>query len=59
YVAENEIDIMVLGAVARSSLQRVLIGSTAERLLDRLPCDILVIKPSRLVKDMWAKARAA
>ncbi len=36
---------VVIGAVARSGLQRLLIGNTAERVLDRLACDLLVVKP--------------
>jgi universal stress protein E len=37
--------LVVMGAVARSPLGRVLIGSTAERVLDELPCDVLIVKP--------------
>jgi len=37
-------DIVVMGAVSRSSLKRVFIGSTAERVLDHLPCDLLIVK---------------
>jgi universal stress protein E len=37
--------VVVMGAVSRSAMARVLIGSTAERVLDGLPCDVLVIKP--------------
>jgi universal stress protein E len=37
--------IVVMGAVSRSGLMRVLIGNTAERVLGALPCDVLVIKP--------------
>jgi len=59
YVAETDIDVMVLGAVSRSGLQRLLVGSTAERLLDRLPCDILVAKPRKLMEQMLAVATAA
>ncbi len=36
---------VVMGALSRSAIDRVLIGSTAERLLDRLSCDVLVVKP--------------
>ncbi len=36
---------VVMGAVSRSRLDRMLIGNTAERLLDRLECDVLVVKP--------------
>jgi universal stress protein E len=46
FVAEQiEADFVVMGAVSRSALQRLFVGSTAERALDRLPCDLVVIKP--------------
>src|SRR5690606_20524783 len=38
-------DFVVMGAVSRSGLKRIFIGSTAERTLDRLPCDLIIIKP--------------
>ncbi|HUI62089.1 MAG TPA: universal stress protein [Steroidobacteraceae bacterium] len=45
-VAWNEsAQIVALGAVSRSRLGRALIGHTAERLLDALVCDVLVVKP--------------
>jgi universal stress protein E len=37
-------DIVVMGAVSRSGLKRVFIGNTAERMLDMLDCDVLVVK---------------
>jgi len=37
-------DIVTMGAVSRSFLKRVLIGHTAERLLDALDCDVLIAK---------------
>lgn len=40
-------DFVVMGAVSRSGLKRVFIGSTAERVLDHLPCDLLIVKPDR------------
>jgi universal stress protein E len=42
---EHGADFVVMGAVARSGLKRLFIGSTAERVLDRLPCDLVIIKP--------------
>ena len=38
-------DVVVMGAVARSGLDRVFIGNTAEGVLDRLGCDLLIVKP--------------
>jgi universal stress protein E len=37
-------DIVTMGAISRSGLQRVFIGSTAEDVLERLPCDALIVK---------------
>ncbi len=37
-------DLLVMGGVSRSRLQELFVGSTAERVLDRLPCDVLVVK---------------
>jgi universal stress protein E len=39
--------LVVMGAVARSAFDRLLIGSTAEQVLDALPCDVLIVKPKR------------
>lgn len=39
-------DLLVMGAVARSALKRLLVGSTAERVLDEVTCDVLIAKPS-------------
>lgn len=38
------IDILVMGAVSRSALKRIVIGSTAESVLEHLPCDLMVVK---------------
>jgi universal stress protein E len=37
-------DLIVMGAISRSGLDRVFLGSTAERTLDRLACDLLIVK---------------
>lgn len=38
-------DIVAMGAVSRSFLKRAVLGHTAERLLDALDCDVLIVKP--------------
>ena len=38
-------DVLAMGAIARSGLQRVFVGSTAEDVLEWLPCDALIVKP--------------
>jgi universal stress protein E len=47
--AETAADLVVMGSMARSGLQRLLIGNTAEKLLYRLPCDLLLLKPPAIV----------
>ena len=41
------LDVLALGAVSRGPLYDALIGPTAERLLERVSCDVLVVKPPR------------
>jgi universal stress protein E len=48
FTAKEAIGIIVMGAVSRRALGRIFIGSTAERVLDRLPCDLLIVKPERI-----------
>lgn len=50
-------DLVVMGAVSRSGLKRVFIGNTAEKVLGSLPCDVLVIKPSRFRSSIARKPR--
>lgn len=46
HVRRHAVDLVVLGAQGGgSALRRVLLGSTAQRLLDWLPCDSLLVRP--------------
>ncbi len=45
-------DILVIGAVSRNALDRVFIGATAERILEPLGCDVLVLKPPNFATDL-------
>ena len=48
-----------MGALARSGLKRLLIGNTAERVMDHLPCDLLVIKPKGFRSPVLRRRRGA
>lgn len=37
--------LIVMGAVSRGAIRRMFIGNTAERVIDLLDCDVLVVKP--------------
>jgi len=44
--------LLVMGAVSRSRLQEIFLGSTAERVLDRIGCDVLVVKPADFAEKL-------
>jgi universal stress protein E len=52
-----ECDIVVMGALSRSGLKRFFIGNTAERLLDDLACDLLIVKPPAFSSRVALKSR--
>jgi universal stress protein E len=39
-------DAVVMGAISRSGLKGLFIGNTAEDVLDRLHCDLIIVKPA-------------
>jgi universal stress protein E len=41
---ELHIDMMTMGAVSRGALRRIVVGSTAESVLEWIPCDLLIVK---------------
>ncbi len=45
FVKEHSIDLLVMGAISRGNLENALIGNTAERVLEAVQTDLLVIKP--------------
>ncbi len=45
FVRSKNAQLVVMGALSRWGLKRMAIGSTAERVMDHLPCDILIVKP--------------
>jgi len=44
---KQQTDILIMGAISRSRLSEMLIGSTAEKALDFLGTDVLIIKPKQ------------
>ncbi|MEO8063506.1 MAG: universal stress protein [Pseudomonadota bacterium] len=49
--------IVIMGAVSRTGLERVFIGNTAERVLNALPCDVLVVKPEGFESHVTGEPR--
>ncbi len=51
--------IVVMGAIARSGLKRLIVGNTAERVLDELSCDVLIVKPRQFRSRLGRSPRGA
>lgn len=51
FTTEHHTDVLVMGSVYRSRLDRLLMGSTAEATLYRVNCDVLVLKPKGFLVD--------
>lgn len=49
YAQRVPVSLLVVGHVAKGMLERILSGSTVERMLGSLPCDLLVVKPPGFV----------
>jgi universal stress protein E len=47
-----DVDIIVMGAISRSRLTDAFIGNTAEKVLDYLESDVLIIKPDSFVSPI-------
>jgi universal stress protein E len=45
-IEEQQIDLLVMGTIARSGISGMLIGNSAEQLLTQVPCSVLAVKPS-------------
>ena len=51
--------LVVMGALARGRMKQAVVGSTAERVLDHLPGDVLIVKPQGYQSAVTFKARSA
>jgi nucleotide-binding universal stress UspA family protein len=53
-IERHDIDLVVMGSVGRSGLQGLLMGNTAEAILSRVTCSVLVVKPEEFVSPIRA-----
>ncbi len=51
--------LLVMGAVSRSAIKRAFIGHTAERVIDAVHCDVLIVKPRSFKTPVGRKPNAA
>jgi len=52
FAAKEQIDLIVMGTVARVGLEGYFIGNTAETVLNRVACSVLTIKPEGFVSPI-------
>lgn len=43
FARSHDASLVVMGAIARSGLKKRIVGNTAARVLDHLPCDVLIV----------------
>jgi len=48
-VAEQQIDLIVMGTVARTGVPGFFIGNTAESILRQVKCSVMAVKPEGFV----------
>lgn len=56
-VRRDQPDVLVMGALSRSEVGRDVVGRTAERTLDDVDCDVLVVKPAVASKTRRARVK--
>jgi universal stress protein E len=59
YAREARADAVVMGAVSRSYPKRALFGFTAQKVLDALDCDVLIVKPRGFPCPVSRRPRSA
>lgn len=52
FVKKHQIEMVVMGTVARTGISSVLIGNTAESILQRVNCSVLAVKPAGFVSPV-------
>ncbi|MEM8794829.1 MAG: universal stress protein, partial [Pseudomonadota bacterium] len=56
-VREISADLLVIGSANRTGLQGLIIGNTAEGVIDRTDCGIYVVKPEGFASVIGSTAR--
>ncbi len=54
-VNEKMVDLVVMGTVARTGISGLIIGNTAESVLNNIECSVLAVKPSNFVTPVTVK----
>jgi nucleotide-binding universal stress UspA family protein len=52
FAMEEQIDLIVMGTVGRSGISGLFIGNTAEKVLQKVDCSVLAVKPEGFVSPV-------
>lgn len=52
FVAQQKVDLLVMGTVGRSGISGLIMGNTAEMILGRVDCAVLALKPEEFVSPV-------
>lgn len=50
-VGKYDFDVVVAGGISRGAIERLVIGNTAEAILERADCDVVVVKPAKASRE--------
>jgi universal stress protein E len=57
FLDTHEVDLLIMGTVARSGISGILMGNTAEQILSRINCSLLTLKPKNFVSPVSLEDR--
>ena len=52
HINKHAVELLVMGTIARTGISGFVVGNTAERLLPRIPCSVLAVKPEGFVSPV-------
>lgn len=52
FIQDHEVDILVMGTVARTGISGFIIGNTAENILQKINCSLLALKPNGFISPV-------
>lgn len=55
FAEQNQIDLIVMGTVCRTGIPGFFIGNTAEKILHRIDCSVLTVKPDDFISPVHIK----
>ncbi|MGF1680291.1 universal stress protein [Photobacterium minamisatsumaniensis] len=55
YIADNDIDLVILGSLSRTGVAGFLMGNTAESMVNKLNCSVLTLKPDSFKSPVFGR----